>query len=289
MWVNGKYVKENWHAKKKTNKLREMKKSGNNIPVAIRKQLDETRDHFYYQRFIRENHEFKGKLKVSIFKRDEEVFKGGTSQKMYSLKAIKDHYGDGEYAQQYYNNARIMNNPGRFKSFVPYGWVQPDGHYRDGLRVARNIYEVTVESSYRDVTFKVTTNPGLTNGGYYSKDELLTKFTDKDIQARIEYVSRYTEVTRKAPGETATVKDKKFRKYVPLDDYYDKEYRYNNGHFKKKGCPKERGTLHNQLKAIAQTCNKALQNKSFDEFDSEIDTLSSLEPQVLPKDYHYWK
>lgn len=289
MWVNGKRVKENWHAKKKANKLREMKKSGNNIPVAIREQLDGTRDHFYYQRYVREDHEFKGKLKVSIFKRDEEVFKGGTSQKMYSLKAIKDHFGDGEYAQQYYNNARIKNNPGRFKSFVPYNWVQPDGRFRDGLRVARNVYEVTIESPYRDVTFKVTTNPGLTNGGYYSKDELLAKFTDKDIRACIEYVSHYTEVTRKAPGKTAAVKDKKFRKYVPLDDYYDKEYRYNNGHFKKKGCPKERGTLHNQLKAIAQTCNKALQNKSFDKFDSEIDTLSSLEPQVLPKDYHYWR
>lgn len=282
-------VKENWHAKKKANKLREMKKSGNNIPKSVRDEMIRVRNHFYHQKFTRKLVAFEGKLKVSIFKYDEEVYKGGTSQKMYSLKAIKDQFGDGEYAQQYYNNARIMNNPKRFKPFVPYGWVQPDGHYRDGLRVARNAYEVTIESPYRDVTFKVTTNPGLTNGGYYSKDELLTKFTDKDIRTRIEYVSHYTEVTRKAPGKTATVKDKKFRKYVPLDDYYDKEYRYNNGHFKKKGCPKERGTLHNQLKAIAQTCNKALQNKSFDEFDSEIDTLSSLEPQVLPKDYHYWK
>ena len=289
MWVNGKYVKENWHAKKKTNKLREMKKSGNNVPRTVWDEIDREFGRYIYQNSTREDHEFKGKLKVSIFKRNKEIYKGKPSQKMYSLKAIKDHFGDGEYAQQYYNNARIMNNPGRFKSFVPYGWVQPDGHYRDGLRVVRNNYEVTVASPYRDVTFKVTTNPGLINGGYYSKDELLTKFTDKDIQACIEYVSHYTEVTRKAPGKTAAVKDEKFRKYVPLDAYYGKEYRYNNGHFKKKGCPKERGTLHNQLKAIAQTCNKTLQNKSFDKFDSEIDTLSSLEAQVLPKDYHYWR
>lgn len=289
MWVNGKYAKENWHAKKKVNKLREMKKSRNNVPYTVWDEIDREYGRYIYQNYVYEDHKFKGKLKVSIFKYDEEVYKGGTSQKMYPLKAIKDHYGDGEYTQQYYNNARIKNNPVRFKPFVPYGWVQPDGHYHDGLRVARNVYEVTIKSPYRDVTFKVTTNPGLTNGGYYSKEELLTKFTDKDIKKRIEYVSHYEEVTRKTPGKTAAVKDKKFRKYVPLDDYYNKEYQYTNGHFKKKACPKERGTLHNQLKKIAQTCNNALQDKSFDKFDSEVDTLDNLEPQVLPKDYHYWR
>lgn len=283
------FVKENWHAKKKANKLREMKKCRNNVPYTVWDEIDREYGRYIYQNYVHKDHEYKGKLKVSIFKYDEEVYKGGASQKMYSLKAIKDKFGDGEYVQQYYNNARIMNNPKRFKPFVPYGWVQPDGHYHDGLRAARNVYEVTIKSPYRDVTFKVTTNPGLANGGYYSKDELLAKFANKDIQERIEYVSHYTEVTRKAPGKTATVKDKKFCKYVPLDAYYEKEYQYNNGHFKKKGCPKERGTLHNQLKKIAQTCNNALQDKSFDKFDSEIDRLGNMEPQVLPKDYHYWR
>lgn len=53
MWVNGKRVKENWHAKKVKNKLREIKKSGNNIPKNIRKELIDFDNHFYNRKFTR--------------------------------------------------------------------------------------------------------------------------------------------------------------------------------------------------------------------------------------------
>lgn len=289
MWVNGKRVKENWHAKKVKNKLREMKKSGNNIPKNIRKELIDFDNHFYNRKFTREHIAFEGKLKVTVNKISENVYKGNTPQKRYSLKAIKNQFGDGEYSQQYYSNARISNNPSHFKGYIPYDWTSPDGYYHDSLQVKRTVYRILVESPYRSVAFTVATNPNLKKGGFYSKQELLNKFTDKKIQEKIEYVSYFAEVTLKKPSKTAFVGNKKFGKYMDLDKYYEKEYQNECGHFKKKACPKERGTLHNQLKAIAQTCNKALQNKSFDKFDSEIDTLSSLEPQVLPKDYHYWR
>lgn len=288
MWVNGKYVKENWHAKKKTSKLREMKKSGNNIPKSVRDEMIRVHNHFYHQKFTRKLVAFDGKLKVTVNKVNETVYKGNTPQKMYSMKTIKDQFGDGDYSQHYFNNARIMNNPGRFKGFASYNWVQPDGRYRDGLQVSRTMYCISIESPYRDVAFTVTKNPNLKDG-FYSKEELLAKFTDKEITAQLEYVSHYVTAIRKAPTKTKFVGNKKLSKYMDLDDYYDKEYQYTNGHFKKKACPKERGTLHNQLKKIAQTCNNALQDKSFDKFDSEVDTLDNLEPQVLPKDYRYWR
>ena len=63
MWVNGKRVKENWHAKKKASKLREMKKSGNNIPKNIRKELIDFDNHFYNRNLLENTLHLKASLK----------------------------------------------------------------------------------------------------------------------------------------------------------------------------------------------------------------------------------
>lgn len=89
MWVNGKRVKENWHAKKKASKLREIKKSGNNIPKNIRKELIDFDNHFYNRKFTREHIAFEGKLKVTVNKISENVYKGNTPSKNVFFKSYQ--------------------------------------------------------------------------------------------------------------------------------------------------------------------------------------------------------
>lgn len=213
------YVKNNWHAKKMANKIRDFKKAPYDLPKAIDRAIYDAEKDNYETVTVKDI--YNQLVTVTIYKETKELIKNPfvrqLAKKSLSLKEMKKVYGDIDLSQQLKTNMRY--NVGS----VYYFGLKFDTD--EAYTLSQTVYNHKLAIGRHNFTF--TAPKRLMQEGQYTIEEiraLLPKKLVKQFDKKLADIERYYyKVNNRTINKKQYIKDEKFKKYNEVMKYRDDE------------------------------------------------------------------
>lgn len=211
------HVKNNWHAKKMADKIRDFKKAPYDLPKAIDRAIDKAEDDDYKSITLKDIHNqlVHVTIKKEVKNLINQPYTRYLKKKSLSLKDMKNVYGEGDFSQQLKTTSRSTAGS------IDY-W---DVLLHHGYYLNQTVYAHTF--TIGDEYFILANHKPLMQEGQYTIDEiraLLPKNLLKQFDKKLTHIDkRYYKAQIRLDNKKQYITDEKFKKYNEVMKYRDEE------------------------------------------------------------------